>query len=410
MKKLLTGVGAGIAALVALGCGGPKEADLEKVAQEYLSSGTASDQVKQHIKGVQQAAVSHAVRLAEEKPEGNLMISPFSYQECLEMVRLGAEGGTERELAKWLGSSEDAPQTAAALKASRESLAPLVKAGIITTANGVWVSRTAQIDPSYLTQVQRSFEAAVKTSDFPEPALTEINAFAKEQTKGRIEKILEELDPYSRMVLINAIHFKDKWLEPFKKEATREEPFQAPGGSKPVPMMHGGEGFTGARKNGFLFASTSFKTGLRVAFALPPSTAVPVEKCLDPLMKAILDGFDLDVTEVALPKFKSEFTWDMKPTMKAMGVNLPFDLDKAQFEGMSKEPLFISQAVQKTFVQFDEEGVEAAAVTAVEMAAGAAPMEEEPVRFIADRPYAYVIYDKDGMPLFLGIVRDPAKG
>ncbi len=410
MRAIGTGFVAGLAALMTLGCGGQDEAKLERVAEEYLNSGKASGHVKDYIKGAQKAAVSHAAKLAGERPEGNLMISPFSYQECLGMVRLGALGDTNKELAKWLGTGEDSAKTASAMMANRSSLKPLVDAGIISTANGVWVSSAAQIEPGYLKQVQQSFNAEVKVSQFPQPALTEINSFVKEQTKGRIEKILEELDPYSRMVLVNAIHFKDKWHKPFKKERTKEEPFHAPDGPKQVFMMHGGEGFSGARKEGFLFVSTQFKTGLRVAFALPPSKEDPVEKCLEPLMKMVGETFSLEVSEVALPKFKSEFTWNMKPSMQAMGVSLPFDVERAQFGGMSKEPLSISQIVQKTFVQFDEEGVEAAAVTAADMAAGSAPMDEEPVRFIADRPYAYVIYDKDGMPLFLGIVRDPIKG
>lgn len=392
------------------GCGNIGGPDLDEVQRAYLQGGPPSKAVVAAVTGAKEAAVKHAVKLAGEKKEGNFMISPFSYQECLGMVRLGAEGKTNSELAAWLGAESDSSITAASLRAIRDTLQPLVDAGIVTMANGVWVSKSAQIKPKYMDQVKLSFQAAVRNANFPEPALTEINAFAKETTKGRIEKTLEELDPLSRMVLVNAIHFKDKWTEPFKKERTKEEPFNAPGVVQIVPMMHGYEGFSGARKGGYLFAGTSFKTGLRVIFALPPSKDKPVESCFAPLMEVAGTGLDLEVSEVALPKFRSEFTWNMTPTMQSMGVRAPFDRNLASFGPMSQEPLFISQIVQKTFVQFDEEGVEAAAVTATEMAAGAeAPTDDEPISFIADRPYAYVILDKNGMPLFLGLVRDPTK-
>lgn len=385
------------------------EMNQEEAGQAYLTESQAGPATLELANSAQAAAVKHLEKLASEKKEGNLMISPFSYQECLGMIRLGTAGGTNKELASWLGTGPDAGRAAEALKAGRDTLKPLLEGGIVTTANGVWVSRDAKINPPYLDQVKKSFEAAVRSSAFPEPGLTEINAFAKEATKGRIEKILEELDPLTRMVLVNAIHFKDKWQEPFEKKLTQDEDFHSPDGVKKVPMMHGGKGFKGAKAGGFHFASTRFKTGLRIVFALPPSKGVPVEKAVAPLMAAANRGFHLQVNRVALPELKSEFKWDMKPTMQAMGVRQPFDPEKADFSPMSPEKLFITQVVQKTFVQFDEEGVEAAAVTAGVVGLTSMPMDP-PMDFIANRPYAYVILDKNGMPLFLGIVRDPAKG
>lgn len=381
----------------------------DQAAKAYQAVGPAGQATLEVAKGAQASAVKHLEKLASEKREGNLMISSFSYQECLGMIRLGTAGGTNKELASWLGSGADAGQTANALKAGRDTLKPLLDAGIITTANGVWVSREATINQPYLDQVKQLFDAAVKTSAFPEPGLTEINTFAKETTKGRIEKILEELDPLTRMVLVNAIHFKDKWQDPFEKKLTKAGDFHAPDGVKKADMMQGGKGFKGAKSDGYLFAATTFKSGLRIVFALPPSKTVPVERVVAPMIAAAGRGFHLEVNRVALPKLKSEFKWDMKPTMQAMGVSQPFDPDKADFSVMSPEKLFITQVVQKTFVQFDEEGVEAAAVTAGVVGLTSAPMDP-PMDFIADRPYAYVILDKNGMPLFLGIVRDPTKG
>jgi len=381
----------------------------EDSSKAYLARAQAGKPTLDLAKGAQAAAVKHLERLATEKKEGNLMISPFSYQECLGMIRLGTAGGTNKELAIWLGTGADSGQASIALKAGRDTLKPLLDAGIVTTANGVWVSRDARINPPYLEQVKRNFDAAVKSSSFPEPGLTEINSFAKDKTKGRIEKILDELDPLTRMVLVNAIHFKDKWQEPFEKKLTKTEEFHAPDGVKKADMMHGGKGFKGAKADGFIFATTTFKTGLRIVFALPASNSVPVEKAVAPMLAAAGRGFHLEVNRVALPKLKSEFKWDMKPTMQAMGVSQPFDPEKADFSLMSPETLFITQVVQKTFVQFDEEGVEAAAVTAGVVGLTSAPMDP-PMDFIADRPYAYVILDKNGMPLFLGIVRDPTKG
>ena len=117
---------------------------------------------------------------------------------------------------------------------------------------------------------------------------------------------------------------------------------------------------------------------------------------------------------VAIPRFTFSQTYDMIAPLKKLGMALPFDSARADFSNMSKpddarEALYISAVVQKTFVAVDEEGTEAAAVTKGMMTAiGAKMSRETPFRFVANRPFFFVIEEIDsGTILFIGEVHDP---
>lgn len=402
MKLFGIGILAAGGALLGSACLKSEEANLEEVRTEYLAAsemGSAS-----YAESIAQAAIRHAAQTAKEEPKGNFMISPFSYQECLGMVRLGAKGATNEELAGWLGVDKDSAATAAEAEAFRKGLNPLMKAGIFSTANGLWVKQGDSFNPDYLAAVKRGYGGEAKSFSSPGQALQEVNTFVKNGTKGMIPKLLEQLDPAVAAVLVNAVSFKDKWEVPFDKNQTVDKDFQTPDGVKKVPMMRGKKGFSAMEVDGFILASGTFKAGLKITFALPPSGKDGPETCFPHLMKAAKDGIGQPASAFEIPRMKSEFTWNLKKTMMTMGVKLPFE-PGADFSGMMGGGVFISEAIQKSFVEFDEEGVKAAAATAVTMTKSAAPMNG--IAFIADRPFAYVIHDAKGMPFFLGVVRDP---
>jgi len=398
----------GIAALVAGAliltgaCIGSEDPKLGKVREEYLAmseagSGSFADQVSA-------SALKHLQQVAKENREGNWMISPFSLQECLGMVRLGAVGETNSELAEWLGADTDPGATSVLAGGFRKQLSPLMQAGVFSTANGLWVEAGDSFLPDYLAVVKKDYDGGAKTFSSTSQALEEVNSFVKEGTMGMIPKLLEELDPSTAAVLVNAVSFKDKWEVPFDKAKTVIKDFQTPEGARKVPMMAGKKGFFAKEVDGFILGSGSFKTGLKITFALPPSPRDPPESCFPALLEAAKEGITEPARAFEIPRLKSGFKWNLKKTMMDMGVVRAFG-PGADFSKMMGGGVFISEALQKTFVEFDEEGVKAAAATAVTMTKSAPPRGD--VAFVADRPFAYVIHDAKGMPFFAGVVRDP---
>lgn len=351
------------------------------------------------------SALQHLEQVAKETPKGNYMISPFSLQECQGMVRLGAVGETNSELATWLGADPDASATSALAASMRSDLNPQISSGVFSTANGLWVREGDSFLPDYLTAVKRDYRGEARSFSSASQALDEVNTFVEKGTKGMIPKLLDDLDPATAAVLVNAISFKDQWEVSFDKGRTVTRDFQTPSGPKQAAMMSGRKGFSAKEEGGFILASGSFKSGLKITFALPPSPQDPPESCFPHLFKAAKEGIREPALSFQIPRLKSAFTWNLKKTMNAMGVKRAFG-PGADFSRMMKGGVFISEAVQKTFVEFDEEGVKAAAATAVVMTRSAAP--QGGAAFIADRPFAYVIHDSKGMPFFVGVVRDPS--
>jgi serpin B len=115
--------------------------------------------------------------------------------------------------------------------------------------------------------------------------------------------------------------------------------------------------------------------------------------------------------KLALPKFRMESGLELVDTLSAMGMSLPFDRDKADFNAMAYisggKQLFINRVLHKTLVDVSERGTEAAAVTMVGMDSGSAAPTGN-FEMTADRPFLFAIQDlQSGILLFVGSVEAP---
>lgn len=391
-------------AWLAAGCIEPEGVKHEDNGGKSMAA--PDEKLSRYSDQVSSAALQHLAQVALENPKGNFMISPFSLHECLGMVRLGAEGETNSELSKWLGVDLDPKTTSALAGGYRRSVSGVAGSDVFSTANGLWVRQGEAFLPSFLAGVEKDYEGKARSFETASQALQEVNSFVKEGTKGMIPKLLERLDASTTAVLVNATSFRDRWAVTFDKQKTSPKAFQTPDGPKAVPMMAGKEGFFAKEQDGFTLGSGSFQSGLRITFALPPKGNGSPESCFPTLLKAAKEGISEPALFFQIPRLKSEFKWDLKKTMMTMGVQKAFAPGVEFGKMIGRSDLFISEALQKTFVEFDEEGVKAAAATAVVMTRSAPAREG--VAFIADRPFAYVIHDSTGMPLFVGVVRDPS--
>jgi serpin B len=358
---------------------------------------------------------------------GNLAISPISIATALTMTWAGARGDTAAQMKKVLHAEGDAGQ---AMDVAGKLLASFGGADSKVTlrvANRLFGEKTYAFEQAYLDRTKAAFGAPLEGLDFKhavEPSRVHINDWVAKQTQDRIKNLIPEngLSNQTRLVLTNAIYFLGDWMTPFKKEATRPEPFHATAtATHDVPTMHQAAHFQFAALDGVKVLEMPYEGGeVAMTFILPDAVAGldAVEKRLSP---AALDKWVRAMASeqvlVALPKFEINpaTSLALADTLKSLGMPLAFDPDKADFTAIANPPspadrLYISQVFHKAFVKLDEKGTEAAAATAVVMSrAGSAAPSTPPAEFRADHPFLFVLrHVKSGAILFMGRVSDPA--
>jgi serpin B len=360
-----------------------------------------------------------------QSEKGNLFFSPASIHAALAMTYAGAKAETAAQMANVLHYPEDRKALAAAYGTLLKTLnnAPLdwdkKPAYALSIVNALWGQKGYPFVADFLTLNKEHFGAGLNEVDFAqsESARKTINDWVAQKTKDRIKDLIPQgvLDDLTRLVLTNAVYFKSRWAEEFREEATQDGPFTRLDG-KPVtvPLMCRQDGYSYGENDQVQILELPYnRHALNMVIVLPKKAAgLPdVEKDLDAKRVgqwlAGLKGVEVLVT---VPRFKIEGSFSLADALKAMGLTDAFVFKKANFTGVATvEDLYISAILHKSFVEVDEKGTEAAAATAVVMAAGAAPGEpEKPRIFKADHPFLFLIRHRaTGEILFLGRLMDP---
>ena len=345
--------------------------------------------------------------LQERDPGGNIFISPLSISIALTMTYNGAVGETERAMAEVLGiDALDLSTINRSNKALRESLETPDPKVEISIANSIWYRQGITFNPDFLERNRSFFEAEVAALDFSAPQSTEIiNEWVDTNTNGKIEKIVDRIDPQTLLFLINAIYFKGNWQDEFDPSRTRQGIFHLSNGSeKRVQMMRREGEYPYLRGENFEAASLRYGDGQMLMYIFLPDRNSNLNKFMRNLNEANwedwLSQFQDRRQEMVLPRFKLEYEANLNDTLEALGMGIAFG-GGADFSGMGPN-LFISEVRHKTFVEVNEEGTEAAAVTAV------VGVKSLPPAFRVDRPFFFVIYDADTETiLFMGTVTEP---
>jgi serine protease inhibitor len=400
--------------LLLTGCGGPafQTPLMPKPDDSILNSFQASMAARNNDFGFQ---------IYKELYDGddNIMISPVSIAMALAMTYNGAEGETKEAMAKALQiqgiEMEKLNRNNLALLYFLKTADPQVTLNI---ANSIWMRQGFAFAPDFLSRVQDFYRAAAQELDFTDPkAADTMNNWVKENTQGLIEEIVEPpIDPLTVMFLINAVYFKGEWSEKFDKDMTSDQPFHlAPRESVMVPMM--------SQSGGYDYLSTPGFEALRLPYGKEKRMAMylflPDENSnLETFQKELsgenwanwLPLFAEKQGSILLPRFTLEYEETLNQALKALGMGIAFDPAGADFTAMvpeeGRDDLYISEVKHKTFIQVDEVGTEAAAVTSVEMRVTSAPMYDFYLEF--NRPFFYAIHDSEtGAILFMGAVLNP---
>jgi serpin B len=347
------------------------------------------------------------------KDPGNIVFSPYSIGTAMAMALAGAHGETEAEMARALGlgipvseiDTANAALLASLNDAAMESIQLRAADGVMLTKQGGGVS------DDYVAVLRKDYAADV----FPGTDVATLNAWVKRRTAGKIDSILNHLDPTTTMVLIDAIYFKAPWQKAFDVQATRAETFHAPGDEAQVLMMHMENYFHVASRPGYRAIELPY-AGERVSMVvILPDDSAPagiVQRLDGDEMRQLLAALHTPLHRVnlSLPRFKSSFEASLTQPFWQMGMHLAFDLHAADFSGVTGRPpglapLAIGQIVHRAMIDVTEQGTEAAAATGVGTFTSRLQQLET---FRVDRPFLFAIVDSEtNAILFEGRIDDP---
>jgi serpin B len=354
--------------------------------------------------------------IINENGNENLMISSLSVAQALGMTWNGAQGATRDEMTQMLGFSVDnEKELNNSNKTIREALLKADNMVEMKIANSIWFRNTFSVDQGFVDINREYYDAEVKALDFNDVAGSKkiINGWVSDRTNGRIPAIVDRINPEDIMFLINAVYFKGKWKYEFKKDDTVDELFYYADGSKAEVKMMVQEASLG------YFGNSEYK-GLILPYGnghfnmvvLLPDAGNDLKDIIaelndQDLSNEIHDAAEMNV-KVWLPKFKFEYEAELKSPLTKLGMVTAFS-DIADLSGIgSPSNLTISSVKHKTFVEVNEEGTEAAAVTSVTVGVTSVGPGEGMPEFKVNRPFLFLIKEKDtGAILFTGQVYTP---
>lgn len=290
---------------------------------------------------------------------------------------------------------------------------------LLRTANKLFGEKTFDILASFKDSCRKFYEAELEELDFKgetEQSRQHINTWVAKKTEDKIQELLSvgTVNSDTILVLVNAIYFKGNWEKQFDKEKTREMPFKVTKSEeKPVQMMFRKSTFK-MTYIGEIFTKILLLpyvgNELNMIIMLPDEhidlqtveKEITYEKFTEWTRPDMMDEQEL---ELFLPRFKLEENYDMNNVLSKLGMTDAFD-HRADFSGMSsKQGLFLSKVVHKSFVEVNEEGTEAAAATAAIIMMRCA---RHIPRFCADHPFLFFIqHVKTNGILFCGRFSSP---
>ena len=328
----------------------------------------------------------------------NYMVSPFSLKMAMSLAANGADGTTKDEILTAFGIDNfDSYNTAAKELIERYEGTSSVK---LNVANSIWLNKDVagkdiKFTDEYKKLVSEYYKGTASEEDAKNIAM-KINSWVEKKTNNKIKNLLPEGDAKFLSVLVNTIYFKGEWAEQFEEYATKEEDFTDRNGKvEKTDFMHKTERYRFYEDENMKMVRVPYKGGKTAMYLVLPTN----EDKMD--IATALDNMNSYKVRLSFPKFKTEYSLSFKEILKHIGIEKAFEkweaeFDEVMFKGVKEgENVYVDDVLQKTFIEVDENGTEAAAATAVIMnkATSIGPGMEEIKEFKADRPFIYFIRD-----------------
>ena len=346
----------------------------------------------------------------------DLFISPLSVSMALGMTYNGADGETKDAMRNTLHLGD---MTDDEINRSYESLISLLLSldpeVAMVLANSIWYRDEIDFEQAFLDIAREYFDAEVRGLDFSAPdAVDIINSWIEAKTNGLIRETLSPpIPPDVVMYLINAIYFKETWTIQFDKEKTRDRTFHTSGGTEStVKMMSLLEEFPYHESDELQMVDLPYGDGDFSMTIILPREGNNIDTLIsdmsDESWNLLTSSLSPDTGDILLPRFKLEYDIDLEEPLTEMGMGIAFSEMLADFSKMSSQnDLFISSVLHKSFVEVNEEGTEAAAVTVVRIGITSGGRSHG-FSMIINRPFLFVIREnRSGVIMFIGKIVNP---
>lgn len=350
------------------------------------------------VEGNSQFAFDLFKKLNDEDKGNSIFISPLSISTALTMTYNGAETSTKDAMEKALGfKGIDRDIINESYSNLLNYLQNVDKKIELNIANSIWIRHGQEIKENFLSNNESNFNAEVDTLDFSkDSAISTINKWIDNATKGKINRMLEPpIDPNVIMYLINAIYFKGEWSKQFDPERTYDGTFKTfEGSEQTVKMMSLKDRVLYTEGDDYKAVKLPYGNGKISMYIMLPDEDVSINEFIEDMTVEKWNDIRNNVMEtddvlLQIPRFELEYgIKNLNDSLKALGMEEAFS-ENADFSGI-REGIYISRVLHKAVIEVNEEGSEAAAVTVVEMTESAAM---EPITFIADRPFMFIITD-----------------
>lgn len=355
--------------------------------------------------------------------DSNVFLSPLSASYALALTANGADGATRDSMLHALSLDNlDIDEVNAGYQSLARSLTTADPLVIFTIANSLWARQGKALHQEYIDQSREYYDARVQELDISQPwAADTINQWVKDNTNNKIDEIVKPPLDFAAL-LLNAIYFKGNWRYPFDTADTREWPFRLVDGTTKnwdIMWLSNEDILDSTYPNDLNPDVKAFETLDLAMISLPygdegfemlivvPDSQTTIDEFVSDLnpqtFNLWLQMLSVDRFDLALPRLKFGFEASLNDPLKTLGMNIAFDPSRADFGRMFVDDVgWIDEVKQKSFVQVDEKGTEAAVVTQVIFPDSLPPFID------ATRPFLFMIRESQtGAILFMAKIAEP---
>lgn len=372
---------------------------------------SAIEKNKEFIEANNKFAFDVFKKVFNEETRENLMISPVSLSLALGMTYNGAENETKTAFEKALNYTQFLPSEINNLnKEIIYNLSDNSPGAIFEVANSIWVDKTFPVKEDFINTNKTFYNAEVESLDFSnENSLKVINNWVSDKTYQKIPTIIDEISPSLKMILINALYFKSDWKHTFQEENTKELPFYGEQSTENVLMMHLTNALAFYENENFSSVKLPYKNEKYAMTVFLPKENQTTKSITNLLnienWQKWNESYSTIPVDLEMPKFKLSYKKNLNKPISELGLGVAFT-SSANFGNISDTSLQISYILQKTFIEVDEKGTEAAAVTAIGIKTTSVGPSNKSFRL--NKPFLYAITEKEtGSICFLGKVGMP---
>ena len=345
----------------------------------------------------------------------NRIYSPLNVYIALAMLAEITDGGSRAQILGLLGadSIESLRKQAYAVWNANYS-----DDGAVTSilASSLWLNKDISFNEKTLKNVAENYFASSYSGEMGSAEYTKMfKDWLNEQTGGLLKDQISglDLDPQTVLALATTIYFRAKWDGEFSKTATKTDVFHSAKGDVKCDFMNQTITFgTYYWGDNFSAAAKSLEGSGNMMFILPDEGVSPEQLLSDEqAMKFMFSRSEYENSKMirinmSVPKFDVSSKLDLANGLKNLGVTDVFNMQKSNFSPLTSDTkVMVTKVEHGARVAIDEEGVVAAAYTAMMLAGSPMPPEDE-IDFVIDRPFIFVLNGVDGLPLFVGIVNN----